>query len=143
VIDRLVASARPASCTALSPSSGPSLSVGALGSCAATLTNYIKNVYTRNPTDLREKYRAALKFITQFDAAGPDVYAFKVLLYLHHRANSLFGANLYKLCCCCRPEWMYDCVYLDARGAPAAHVDFSLVCSVFDDVQLSSACAAL
>lgn len=40
--------ARPASCTALSPSSGPSLSVGALGSCAATLTNYIKNVHEKS-----------------------------------------------------------------------------------------------
>lgn len=62
--------------------------------------------------------------------------------YLHHRANShLFGANLYKLCCSCRPEWMYDCVYLDARGAWCAACWFdSLVCA-FDDVQLSSACA--
>jgi hypothetical protein len=43
----------------------------------------ISKIYTRNPTDLREKYRAALKFITQFDAPGPpDVYAFKVLAAL-------------------------------------------------------------
>lgn len=72
---------RPASCTALdlSPQCGPSLSLGALlGSCPAS-TQIISKMYTRNPTDLREKYRAALKFITQFGAPGPDVYAFKVL----------------------------------------------------------------
>jgi hypothetical protein len=49
-------------------------------SAPAPHTHKLYQKYTRNPTDLREKYRAALKFITQFDAAGPDVYAFKVLL---------------------------------------------------------------
>lgn len=114
---------RPASCTALdlSPQWPLIISRRAAWLLPRIYTNYIKNMYTRNPTDLREKYRAALKFITQFGAPGPDVYAFKVLRAsnLHHRANSVFGANLYKLCCFCRPEWTDDCGYLDARGAAA------------------------